>query len=215
VLDFDAEANALALSPFSDAEKVGSASVKIDGEIGRKFGIDWVADDAVVTHTAGTIAGDPSVTGVNAIGATSIDLTCDADDTVNLLVGDIITFAGDTQTYAVITATGAIGNSSTGPVVISPALKVATTGGEALSVKATHVVNLAFHRDAFAFANRPLAQSAADLQLGSRMLTMTDPQTGISLRLEVRRQYKQVVWEFDILWGAKLVRPELAVRIAG
>jgi hypothetical protein len=46
-------------------------------------------------------------------------------------------------------------------------------------------------------------------------MSMTDPQTGITLRLEVSRQYKQVTWEFDILWGAKLVRPELATRIAG
>ena len=42
-----------------------------------------------------------------------------------------------------------------------------------------------------------------------------DPQTGITLRLEVSRQYKQVVWEFDLLWGSKLIRPELATRIAG
>ncbi|WP_159104325.1 P22 phage major capsid protein family protein [Sneathiella glossodoripedis] len=72
-----------------------------------------------------------------------------------------------------------------------------------------------FNRDAFAFANRPLAQSGAGAGLGSQIMSMTDPQTGLSLRLEVSRQYKQVIWEFDILWGVKLVRPELAVRLAG
>ena len=36
---------------------------------------------------------------------------------------------------------------------------------------------------------------------GSQMMTVTDPDTGLSLRLEVTRQYKQTVWEFDLLWG--------------
>jgi len=82
-------------------------------------------------------------------------------------------------------------------------------------VEDTHVVNLAFHKDAFAYATRPLAASSMDMALGSRIVTIQDPVTGVVLRLEVSRQHKQVVWEFDILWGAKLVRPELAVRIAG
>ena len=58
VLDFDAEANALALPQFSDADKVGDSGVKIEGEIGRKFGVDWFADDGVVTHIAGSAADD-------------------------------------------------------------------------------------------------------------------------------------------------------------
>jgi hypothetical protein len=132
-----------------------------------------------------------------------------------LVKGDIVAFAGDSQTYVVTAATGTVGGSSAGDVAIEPGLQVATDGGEAVSLTAGHVVNLAFHRDAFAFANRPLAQSTQDLGLGSRILSMTDPQTGISLRLEVSRQYKQVMWEFDLLWGVKLVRPELACRIAG
>jgi len=69
------------------------------------------------------------------------------------------------------------------------------------------------HRDAFAFAQRPLLTESDGL--GSRIMTMTDPMTGISLRLEVTRQYKQTVWDLDILFGAKLVRRELATRLAG
>ncbi len=226
VLDFDAEAAALALKEFSDAEKIGSVNVKLEGEIGRKFGIDWVADDQVVTHTAGSVTGDPTVTGANAIGVTSIDFTTDADDTVDLLEGDIITFSGPTghvQTYAV-TADVTIPNSSSGAVPIAgpgdgsdsnKGLKVALVGSETITVKATHVVNLVFHRDAFAYATRPLAAETSDLSLGNQIMTMQDPQTGLVLRLEISRQHKQTVWEFDILWGVKLVRPELATRLAG
>lgn len=211
VLDFDAEANALALAPFADADKTLSADVKIEGEIGRKYGIDWVADDAVVTHTKGTAA-SAAVGSTTAIGASSIDI--DGTGVLGTLtLGDIFTIAGDSQTYVVkatVTLTSA-GVATT----IDPPLKVIASANSVVTVKATHVVNLVFHRDAIAFANRPLVASTQDMALGSQILSMTDPQTGITLRLEVSRQYKQVTWEFDILWGGKLVRPELATRLAG
>lgn len=226
VLDFDAEAAALSLKEFSDAEKVSSSDVKLEGEIGRKYGIDWASDDEVVTHTAGTQTGAPAVTGAEAIGETTIDFTTAGGEALDLLEGDIITFSGPTghdQTYAV-TADVTIGASTTGVVPIAGpgkvgvsnvGLAVALVGGETITIKTTHVVNLAFHRDAFAYATRPLAQETQDLALGNQIMTMQDPMTGIVLRLEISRQHKQTVWEFDQLWGTQLVRPELAVRIAG
>ena len=216
VLDFDAETNALALAQFSDAEKVGSSSVKIDGEVGRKFGIDWFADDGVPTHVAGTASDDGTYTIATGAGGTAGDqavtLTSDAG-TPTLVTGDVISFAGHDQTYVVTAGSGlTIGNTQ---VAISPALKSDVAPGASVTVRESHVVNLAFHRDAFALAMRPLSAGLADLSLGNQILAMTDAQTGLSLRLEVSRQYKQTVWEFDVLWGVKLVRPELAVRIAG
>ena len=84
-----------------------------------------------------------------------------------------------------------------------------------MTIAEDHVVNLAFHRDAFALAMRLLTAGTLDLSLGNQIVSMTDETTGLLLRLEVSRQYKQTVWEFDVLWGTKLVRPELACRIAG
>jgi hypothetical protein len=225
VLDFSAEANALALSPFSDAEKIMSAEVKIEGEIGRKYGIDWFADDEVPSHTAGTAN---SLTGTltisdEALGATTITTVTSnnaADDGKTILQGDIITIAGDTQTYVVIgagpyTLSGTSGSQTISNLQIYPGLRFDNAGGEGLTVAASHVVNLVFHRDAFAFATRPLVDNTIDLSLGSQIMSMQDAQTGLILRLEVSRQHKQVAWEFDILWGVELVRPELATRIYG
>lgn len=211
VLDFDADANALALAPFADAEKTMSSDVKIEGEIGRKYGIDWVADDAVVTHTKGTVTG-LEVASTTAAGASS--LTLSGSSTLGTIVqGDIFTIAGDSQTYVSNTSTTV--TSAGVDLSIDPPLKQIATATKVATLKATHVVNLTFHRDAFAFANRPLVASTVDMSLGSRILSMTDPQTGITLRLEVSRQHKQVTWELDILWGSKLVRPQLASRLAG
>jgi hypothetical protein len=205
VVDFDAEANMLALATFADAEKVGSAEVKIEGEVGRKYGIDWVADDAVATHTTGGGAGWLVNDAAHAIGATTLDIDTGSGDPV---VGDIFTVAGDTQQYVVTAYAG-------GVITHAPAAKVALADNAAITFVATHVANLAFHPMAIAFAMRPFTSDESEGGLGNRIGTVTDPQTGLSLRMEVSRQNKQTNWELDILYGVKLVRPELAVRILG
>lgn len=205
VLDFDAEANALALAQFADFDKVGNDEVKIEGTLGRKYGIDWYADDIVPLHTAGTGSGFL----INNGGGYAAGISTVTVDTGSgtILVGDVVSFAGHSQTY-VVTAALASNQFS-----FYPALKSAVADNAAVTLRASHRVNLAFHRDAFAFANRP----AADIEFdgGSKISRMTDPKTGISMTLELSRQHHQTVWEFSILYGVKLVRPELAVRIAG
>jgi len=236
VLDFDAEANALDLSAFSDADKVMSAIVKMEGEIGRKFGIDWVADDDIPLHTAGTIETGGQVTATAIKDSYAVEIIGEAaNDAETLLVGDIIVLGAagvDIQTYVVkpgtegaggyLGATGANGgytldaSGDVAAVVVAPAIKVAHTGA-AFAIKASHRVNLVFHRDAFAFATRSLddANALAKILGGSQILSMQDAKTGLILRLEISRRHKLTCWEFDILWGAKLVRPELACRLAG
>lgn len=217
VLDPNAEANALSLPAFADAEKAGSAQVKIQGEMGMKFGMDWFSDTQVPTHTAGTIT-----TGLIAKAATAQALgdktiVCTTAATTGacaLLEGDIITFAGDSQTY-VLTANATQAAASTDVTLnIYPALKKALVGSEAVTVKASHVVNLGFHRDAFALAIRPVMENR-ELDFVTNSQSITDPVTGLSLTLEVYRQYHQVTWEYSVLFGTNCVQPELAARLAG
>lgn len=213
VLDPDAEAKALQLAAFGDVEKSGDRAVKIEGELGRKFGMDWFMSQNVGSHTAGTLLS--GVVGSTTVaGASAIDIKA-ASATGNLLIGDIFTIAGDSQTYVVKGTVSAITSGTAQAVTIDPALAQIASANAATTLKASHTVNLAFHPQAFAFAIRPLTEATSDVAGGNTMASATDPVTGLSLRLEVIRQNKQSAWDFDVLYGAKLVRPELAVRIAG
>jgi len=214
VLDFAAEASALALADFQRVNESGDAGVKREGEIGRKFGFDIFTDDQVITHAKGG-SGTPLVNDSNglAVGDTSVVID-GLSGSGGFVIGDILTFAGHSQTYTVSAITSAAsGGAQT--VTVNPPIKAIVANDAAITVKANHVVNLAFHRDAFALAMRPLASSTAQDAYGSNIVSMTDPVTGLSMRLEVYRQYKQIVYEIDALWGVELIRPEYATRIAG
>lgn len=216
VLSLDAEANALALPAFSNFEQTGDPAVKIEGRLGRKFGLDWYYDQAVPTHTAGTIT-----TGLIAKAATAVaagvksflGTTAASTGAAALLAGDIIAIAGHTQTYVLTANATQASAASDVTLAIEPGLQNALVGSEAITVKASHVVNLGFHRDAFAFATRPVGDMV--FKGGHEIMQMTDPQTGLNLTLEVSRQHHQTSWELSILYGCKTIRRELAARLAG
>jgi hypothetical protein len=210
VINADAEAEALGLRAFQDASFRGDADGIIKGQIGEKLGAMWVMDQNVPTHTAGTASGATSDTAGYAVGVKTVTLASAGTGTI--LVGDVITFANHAQTYAITSGDADVSNGGT--ISFYPGLTTALPGSaQAITVKATHVVNLNFHRDAFALASRPFA-GADPMGLGTFM-SAVDPVSRLALRLEVSRQHKRTRFSYDILYGAQLIRPELAARIAG
>ena len=210
VLDMDAEGNAITLPMFQQAQMAGTTMTLVEGVIGRKVGFDWYADQQVLTHTNTPFtAGAATANGVNAVGSKLVSIA-KATNPSPLVKGDIISFAGSLQTYVVTADTVlAAGNTN---VPIYPGLVLATAGGETVTVKASHVVNLAFHRDAIAFATRPLAEINHPAVIS---VSQVDPISGLALRLEISRQHKQTRYSFDVLYGGAVIRPELIVRIGG
>jgi hypothetical protein len=161
-------------------------------------GTGWVT--GYVLSTVAVAVGDVTANVLNATASGTIK------------VGDIFTVAGSTQQHVVTVAATA---SATVAVAIgfNPAIAAAAATGAALTVVATaYTQNLAFHRDAFAWASRPLM----DIPMGgSQFMSVVDPLSGIALRLEVSRQNKQTSFSYDILGGANIIRPELAALVAG
>lgn len=212
VLDADAEANAVNLSAFQSLYASGDPGVIIEGEIGRKLGANWVLNQGVPSFTRGTLTGSPLINNASvAVGDTSVPM--DAGSlTGTVVVGDIFTVAGDTQQY-VVTANATASGNALAAVSFAPAAKVAWADDAAVTFVASHTPNLAFQRGAFALATAPF--ETVDPSLGVMTQSFVDPLSGLTLRLEVSRQYKQTRWEWDVLYGAKTVRAELAARIMG
>jgi hypothetical protein len=220
VLNADAEANALGLRAFADLSFTGDPQVIMEGNLNRRLGFDWFMDQNVKDHTVGTFGGtvgDPSkVNGVVAAGLATLSVDVGASNDMAINKGDVFYIAGDTQPYVVTSATTGTAASAYN-VPIAPVLTGATSGNEALtligSADTAYSVNLAFHRDAIAFATRPLMDSAQGL--GNLIQSAVDPISGIALRLEVSREHKRTRFSYDILYGFQLVRAQLACRIHG
>lgn len=215
VLGPDAMANGLNLRAIQDASfRRNGEDTTSSGMVGTLLGFTWHEDQQIPTHTRNALgAGALTINGVNALGATSISIAKGAGANWSAKRGDVFTIAGDTQQY-VITADTTVTQNTNTTVPISPALKSATSGGEAITTVDTHVVNLAFHRDAIALAVRPVAP-ADGFTGGNEFRTGIDPVTGLAISLEVSRQHARTAWTWRILYGASVIRPELGVRIAG
>tara|TARA_R110000765_G_scaffold141381_2_gene242232 strand:+ start:606 stop:1745 length:1140 start_codon:yes stop_codon:yes gene_type:complete len=212
VMDPAAEDQALQLSAYSDISQGGDRPVKIDGEIGRKFGMDHFMSQNVNTHTTGTVV-SAQVASTTAAGSSTLGINgLTAGGTI--VVGDVFTIAGQSTTYVAKTAHTLVSTVAQN-VTIDPALSAIASATSVVQVKATHVVNLAFQRGAFAYVTRPVANAMSGMAGGNPQSVLTDNQTGLTMRLEIVRQHKQNAFQFDVLYGTKLVRPQFAMRIGG
>lgn len=211
VLDTDSEANALGLRAFQDASFGGGDGVIMNGQIGRKLGATWLMSQRVPTHTSGTAAGATTNTAGYAVGSTTITLASAGTGTV--IANDIITFAGVQGSYLIVTGDTDVSNGGT--LVFTPGLLTAIpTSAVAISVKPTFVQNVLLHRDCQTFAMAPLLETV-QVPGATLQITTIDEVSGLSLRLEVSRQYKQYQWSYDALWGSKVIRGNAGVYIAG
>lgn len=210
-----AEANLKLNTQVLQADQRGSREGIIDGTIGRILGFDWYMDQNVTTFTPGTgwVTGFAASTVAGAVGDTTLNII-NATSSGTIKVGDIFSVgSGQYVVTAAATTTSSSGAGKAVAISFYPALATAVATSSAIAVIATaYTVNLAFHRDAIAFASRPLS---GVFQSGNIFQAPTDPISGIALRLELSRQYKQETLSYDVLWGANVVRRELGSKVLG
>jgi len=216
VMDPTAENQALQLTAYSNLETTGDAAVKIEGQIGRKFGMDHFMSQNVTRHTAGTNVscrvGSTTAVGVSTL---SVKGAAAAAGQGTLVIGDVFSIAGNNQTYAVQTTLATLVSTVKQNISIDPPLVAIASANAVIQVRRTHVVNLAFQRGAFVYVTRPISDAVGQLTGGNPQSVLVDNLTGLTMRLEVVRQHKQNAFQFDVLYGGNLVMPAFACRIAG
>lgn len=196
------------LPQIMNAEKSGSTQALRDANMGRILGLDTYMDQNVVTTAKGTLAasnGTLSATGDK--DATQVVISATAASGT-LVKGDILSFADVPGTYVVTEGATAAANAITAKIY--PALPVAVAG-KAVTVKAAHTANVAFHKNAFALVTRPLAAPMG----ANKAETLSF--NGISCRVVYfyDNNAKKDIISVDFLCGVKTLTPELAVRLAG
>ena len=155
--------------------------------------------------TAGTNNGSAATnTAGYAVGATTI--TLGSAGTGTIIAGDIITFAGDTNKYLVVTGDADVSNG--GSIVIAePGLRVAiAASATVITTIAATTRNMFFHRSAIQLATRaPAMPDGGDS--ADDVMIVTDPVSGVAFEFCVYKQKRQVRYEVNLAWGVKMVAP--------
>lgn len=195
------------------AEAYGSRIPLLTGEIGQVFGTRNFMTQAVVNHTAGSLAEVEYTLTITAKSGGNIELTASASSGTPSITGKTLV-RGDillADSYNILVAGDCTASSTTKITVpVDAASYAAAKVGDTVTVCGSHDANLVFQKEAFAFATRPLMAPA-----GVESYTVTN--NGISLRVvrSYDQRYKKDLLSMDVLYGYKTIRPELAVRYMG
>jgi hypothetical protein len=187
---------------------------------GAHYGFDLYESQQIQNGTLSTAAQTNSpggVVGAHAIGSTTLAVNAIGVGTVKAGT----TFALGNFRYAVTVDTAITANAATLP--INPHLKEAMTGGEIVTFTehtAAGSMNLAFHPDAILALSR--VPSAWPAGSGVSSVVVRDEQTDLGIRVSTKSTLLGGAGDAfateivaDLLFGAKTVRPELAVKITG
>lgn len=212
---------------FQDSSSISKQYV--EGVIGRMGGFDWYENTLLPRYTSGTAATSTGYT-VNGASQTGASITIQTG-TTTFLVGDVVTFVGcnavhpetkvDTGRLQKFVVTANSGTSAT-TLAISPAIVTSgvnqnvsaspTNGGAVvawLGNAAAVDQSLAFHKDAFAFVS-------ADLEMPKGCdMAAREVMDGLSMRFVRDFSISDDLFKsrFDVLYGYKAIRPELACRL--
>lgn len=205
VLDTTAGASMRTLGQLTKANEAADTSMLRRGVLLDVHGFAIRESAQVKTVVAGTGASATTNTAGYAVGATSIGLASAGTGTV--LAGDVITFAGDTNKYVVLTGDTDVSNGGT-IVLAAPGLRKAIgTSATAITVIAATTRNMAFARSALAVATRAPALPEGGDSASDRMI-ITDPISGLSFEISLYKQYRQIQYEIALAWGVAMVKPE-------
>lgn len=215
VVDPATEAKLIVLDSLAGAEKSGSTQTLREASLGRVFGFDTFMSQNVHSHVQGTWYDQtPDLDGTPAAGATTINIK-NTGNSKTILRGDMIKIAGqavDGEDVVFTVLNNVTSHSSAGTaagVQIYPGLAVQGTNEANVTFVGNHTANIAFHKNAFALVNRPMA-----LPMGGASGAVQSFE-GLSIRVTAGygMSDKKNTISFDCLYGVECIEPKLAVRV--
>lgn len=204
IFDPTAESALLSLEQFTSSDYQTSFPMET-GMVGPepKLGMQWWMDQNVATHTCGTSSAKAVNLGEGYPIGTKV-LAVDGGSGT-MLAGDVVTIGNFNYGVASLVGTTLTLNQGLLEAVVDNAPITL------IDASSTHTANIAMARDALVFCSRPF--QASNSAIASQ--TISDPISGLSLRLEVTREHKRDRWSIDALYGTKVVRPEGVIKIIG
>lgn len=211
LLNADAEERLLNQNQLMSAANANSTDAFRLGVVGPLSGFRTLFPNVVGSHTKGTGTGY-LVNGACAKGATSITLDTGSG---TVLAGDVVTFAGDSTQYVVETGITAPGTITIGRLSQDGiGLLKALSDNAAMTIQATHVCNMAFHRSAIGLAIRPIAMPpGGDMAVDYELITAGN--SGLTLGLALYKGKGMEQLEVQAAWGVDALRRELLGKVLG
>ena len=209
LLDSKAEAKALVQGVIVNSDQRGSAVTVRTGRIGYVYGLNvFGANQYMPSFTNGAMVG----VAVNKsggypkghTGTITVDTT--GNGAANTpAAGQLVSFGGSAfdadNVYVVESSTATT-------LVLNRPLDAAIGNDDKVYTSATpRTMSLAAHPNFAAFAS---VRFEADSAIAR---SVPDPLSGLVLRMEQIRRNKRTMYEFDIAWGFRTVRPQLALTL--
>jgi hypothetical protein len=235
VTSVDGYTNLLNQNVIQKAQEAGSDAERRTGIIRSQFGLTAVRESANITdHTAGAGTGYlVNLPAGYAIGATGIAVDSGTVNVTGIQVGDVITFAGDTNQYVVVPAPGTStayqATSSSNLLAVSgtiyignPGLRKALADDTAITIVSSANTNTgvtgytpsyAFERHCVVGIVRPPIQPTPS-PFYSILDTVTD-KFGYTYLFGEANQNFQVSWFLWVAYGFAVTQSEYVVSIIG
>ena len=209
IIDTTAGVSLRSLTQLTKANEAGSIMTLRQGELLDIFGFSVKESAAIVTPTAGTA--NTLVVKAADKGATEIEV---ASITSGVLkVGDVITFAGDSNKYIVAAIPASLAADAKFKIA-APGLLKAVSASTAVTVVGAAARNVGFTRNAIQLVTRvPALPGGKDAAVDSTMLT--DARSGLSFEVRVYTGYRKIRAEVAMAWGVKTIKPEHVATLLG
>lgn len=212
VINSTAGAKLRTLTQLTKANEAGTTDTLRRGTLLDVHGFQIRESAGVSTSTAGTGASATTDNAGYAVGATVITLASAGTGTI--VAGDVITFAGDTNQYVVVSGDADVSGGGT-ITIAAPGLRVAMTAAtKAITVTAAYAGNLGFRRNAIELIVRPPAQPFGGDAAKDRM-RVTDPVSGLIYDIALYLGYGMNMLDITTFYQGKVWKPEHVAILKG